>query len=615
MGRPRRGSGADARAEGVLRTVWRAVRLLDPRSRRSYVLAMPIALAVMFLELLGFVALAAIVQVLATPDLVTTAGPTSLVGITQSVVQAESVGGYIAVVGPVAITLLIARGVVASLVSWWQASMLASAEAALSTRLLRVFLNADYGFHLERHSADLIRTVALSVRSLVGRVLLPGTAIITETALIAGLVGALLFLQPLPALTSIAALTVGMMAYLLVVRRKAQRIGIDDERLSALDQRILQEGLGAVKVLTILERRDHVIDRFAKARREHARTLRGMFFMANLSRYYLESVILLVAAAVAFAALLANQTDVLGSIGVMLAGSMRLLPSVQRMLTAINTARVGASSVDTIEADLAVAQRPVPAAPTSQDHAAVSFRDSIELRDVTFSYPSGHEPALRSVSLRIRYGESVGLVGTSGSGKTTLVDILTGLLRPSHGGVYVDGTQITEANLAAWRHQIGYVPQETVILDDTVRRNVALGLDDAAIDDAAVRRALTQARLLELVDEWPEGLDTRLGERGVRMSGGQRQRIGIARALYHNPRVLVLDEATAALDTTTEQQILATIESLRGEVTIIMIAHRLSTVQNCDTQVRIEHGQVVAVDTRVEAPVEVPVRRVAPAIG
>ncbi|MBL6279498.1 ABC transporter ATP-binding protein [Micromonospora fiedleri] len=583
---------------GMMRTLRRAVALLDRRSRRRYALAVPAALIVMVLELVGFIALAAVVQVLTTPSLLTTAGPRSLIGLAQNVVDAQSPTGFVATVGAFAVGLLIARGVFASIVAWWQAGVLARAEAVLSTRLFRTFLSADYGFHLEHHSADLTRTVAQSVRSLMGRVLLPGAAVVIEGALIVGLGAALFIMEPAPALTSMTTLGLAMAGYLAVVRRKARRIGIEDEQLNAADQRIIQEGLGAVKVLTILERRSHVIARFDTSRHRHAQTLRGLLFMSNFSRYYLEAVVLVMAATIAAAALSGGQAAALGSIGVILAGSMRLLPSVQRMMTALNTIRVGAGSIDTIERDLLLANSSTPEQPRSTPPAPVPFRRHIEFRDLAYRYPSAAAPALHDINLTIRYGESVGIVGTSGSGKTTLVDVLTGLLPPSAGGLYVDGTQITRANLPSWRAQIGYVPQETIIVDDTVRRNVALGLDDADIDDRAVWRALEQAQLQDLVKALPEGLDSRLGERGVRMSGGQRQRIGIARALYHHPRVLVLDEATAALDSGTESQIVSTIERLHGAVTIIMIAHRLSTIERCDLRVRLEHGRIETVRAR-----------------
>jgi ATP-binding cassette subfamily C protein len=578
--------------------VWRAAALLDKRGRRDYALAIPCALVVMLLELAGFVALAAVVQVLASPGLLAKADPTGLVGVIQNVVHANSAMAFVATVGTVAVGLLLSRGVAACLLSWWQAGLMARAETALSSRLFRAYMSADYGFHLENHSADLIRTVTQSVRSLITRVLLPGFMIITDLTLIVGLAGALLVMQPLAAFASMSALCLAMAVYLLGVRRAARRIGVDDERLGARDQRLVQEGLGSVKVLTILGRRERVAERFEVMRDEHSQALRGLFFMTNLSRYYLEAAVLIVVVSVAAAAILEGREGSLASMGVLLAGSMRLLPSAQRLMTALNTVRVGMGSVDSVERDLAVA-RAVGGGATSVTApiTALSFSDGIELRNLTYHYPASSIAALRRIDLKVAFGESVGIVGASGAGKTTLVDVLIGLLTPTRGGVYVDGVEVTRAHLPQWRAHIGYVPQDTVIVDDTVRRNVALGLDDDEIDDDAVRRALTQAQLWEAIQALPDGLDSTLGERGVRMSGGQRQRIGIARALYHQPKILVLDEATAALDTVTEDQIAATIEQLYGQVTIFSIAHRLSTVARCDIRVLLNAGQIEEIGT------------------
>jgi ABC-type multidrug transport system fused ATPase/permease subunit len=584
----------------VLGTFRRAVRLLDPRARRGYLLAVPAALVVMCLELAGFVGLAAVVQVMATPTLLDEAGPNSLVGVLQNWVQAPSGTSFVGVVGGIAVGVLVLRGVAATALSWWQAGLLAHAEAALSSRLFRAYMGADYGFHLSHHSADLIRTVVQSVRSLMGRVLQPGVTIITEGALVVGLATALLVIQPLPALTSIVALIVAMTVYLRVVRGAARSIGRDDERFSGRDQRIVQEGLGAVKVLTILERREPVVRRFEQARAEHANSLRGLFFMSNVSRYYLEAVILLIVAGVTATALFSGEETVLASIGVLLAGSMRLLPSVQRLATAVSTVQVGLGSVDTVEQDLLNARERRAPLLAGGEVARVQFTDAIRVRQLSYRYPGSDLPALDSVDVVIGAGESVGIVGASGSGKTTFVDVLTGLLLPTSGEVTVDGRPITQDMLPGWRAQIGYVPQETVIIDDTVRRNVALGLVDEQIDDEAVARALDQAQLTETVASLPQGMHSALGERGVRMSGGQRQRIGIARALYSGPRVLVLDEATAALDSVTERQITDTIDRLQGQLTIVVIAHRLTTVERCDRLVVLSGGRVEAIGTYAE---------------
>ena len=582
----------------MLNTVWRAARLLDPGTRRGLLLGIPIALAATLLELAGFVTLAAVVQVLALPQMLHDAGPDSLVGLARSAVHPHGLTDFVAIVGGLAVTLLILRGIAASALAWWQAGLLARAEATLSAGLFRTLMGTSYEFHLQHHSADLMRTVIQSVRSLTSRVLLPGTTIIIDAFLILGLATTLVVMEPVPALASISALGGAMGMYLLLVRRSARRMGVDDERLMSRDQRIIQEGLRAVKILTTLGRRGTVVRRFETARTEHAYAIRGLFFMSNLSRYYLEAVVLIVMAAVGGTAILGGTDRVLASVGVILAGSMRLLPSVQRLITMVNTVRVGTGSLEQVEKDLFAADSDIKRSAAAPDNPQpVAFERCIEFRDLTYQYPAA-TPALNSINLMVGIGESVGIVGPSGSGKTTLVDVLLGLLRPIEGGVYVDGVKITPELVPGWCARIGYVPQDTVIIDDTVRRNVALGLDDDEIDDTAVERAITQAQLLDTVLAMPDGFDSMLGEHGVRLSGGQRQRIGIARALYTQPDVLVLDEATAALDTETEKQIVETIEKLYGKTTVFVIAHRLSTVQRCDTRVVLDRGRIIGADAR-----------------
>ena len=245
--------------------------------------------------------------------------------------------------------------------------------------------------------------------------------------------------------------------------------------------------------------------------------------------------------------------------------------------------------IDVLHTELALATPEI-----ADTHSSVTpFCAALGLNQVTYTYPGAAEPALKDISLTIKHGESVGFIGASGAGKSTLVDILLGLLTPNSGEVRVDGKNI-QANLRNWQDQIGYVPQSIFLTDDTLRRNVAFGLPESQIDDTAITRAIQAAQLEEFVTSLPDGLETLVGERGIRLSGGQRQRIGIARALYHDPAVLVLDEATSALDIATEDGVMQAVTALQGSKTIIIVAHRLSTVTHCDRLYRLERGVVVA---------------------
>ena len=278
---------------------------------------------------------------------------------------------------------------------------------------------------------------------------------------------------------------------------------------------------------------------------------------------------------------------IVSMLGLFAAASFRLMPSINRTLVAVQSFHYGLPAITTLHRELhsgaLVAASSEPLAPLSA---------SIEAVNLTYTYPGAASPALTGVSLVVRKGEAVGLIGPSGCGKSTLVDVILGLLTPDAGAVLVDGVDIQQ-HLRGWQNQIGYVPQSVYLTDDTFTRNIAFGLPDDRIDPGAVRRAVEAAQLQDLVDSLPDGLDTLVGERGVRLSGGQRQRIGIARALYHDPAVIVLDEATSALDTVTEHGVMQAVQALQGRKTVLIVAHRLSTVEYCDRVHRLTHGRVV----------------------
>jgi len=277
----------------------------------------------------------------------------------------------------------------------------------------------------------------------------------------------------------------------------------------------------------------------------------------------------------------------LPTLGLFAAAAFRIMPSVNRLLSAVQSMRFYLPVIDTLHSEFCL----LNAASTQQRGQPLPFNDALVLDQLSFKYPTAETPALRGISLSIPRGASIGFIGGSGAGKSTLVDTILGLLTPDSGSIKINGVDI-QTNLRGWQDQIGYVPQSIYLTDDTLRRNVAFGLPPDQIDEAAVWRAIKAAQLEQFVNELPQGLETQVGERGVRLSGGQRQRIGIARALYHDPAVLVLDEATSSLDTATEHDVMEAIRALRGEKTLIIVAHRLSTVEHCDRLFRLEQGAV-----------------------
>ena len=279
----------------------------------------------------------------------------------------------------------------------------------------------------------------------------------------------------------------------------------------------------------------------------------------------------------------------LGMFGV---AALRLTPAANTLSTSLIQLRYVRDSISRLHRDFqTVTPVPFEARQSPLGIAPDEFR-CLALDKVRFTYPNARQPVLKTLSLEIRAGESIGLIGPSGSGKTTLVDVMLGLLKPQAGELRYNDRPLQDA-LAQWRAQVAYLPQQTFLIDDTLRHNVALGVEDTEIDENRVKDALKQARLEQLVDELPEGTDTILGERGVRLSGGQRQRVALARAFYHGRSVLVMDEATSALDNETEREIVEEIRRLKGQMTLIVIAHRLTTVQHCDRICSLQNGAIV----------------------
>ena len=495
------------------------------------------------------------------------------------------IGGMLAL-----IVVYVVKAVVLASIARQQQRFVFRVQVELSQRLFMVYLRQSYTFHLQRNSAQLIRNVTSEVGVFAFNGLQGGMVLVTESVLLLGLASLLLFVEPLGTLLVASVLGTAAWTFHGLTRGRIVRSGKARQDHEGLLLQHLQQGLGSAKDVKLLGREAAFLEQYRVHTVRSARAGQQVATLRQLPRIWLEllAVTGLALLVVRMAAQGRAPEAVLPTLGLFAAAGFRLMPSLSRLISATQSLRFGLPAVDVLRAELSLAA-PEPAGPRLP---ATPLRTALELHRVTYVYPGASTAALTDLSITIRRGESVGVVGDSGAGKSTLVDILLGLLTPDRGEVRVDGEDIRQA-LRNWQDQIGYVPQSIFLTDDTVARNVAFGLPADKIDTAAVWRAIRAAQLEDFVHDLPQGLATVVGERGVRLSGGQRQRIGIARALYHDPAVLVLDEATSSLDIDTERGVMQAVRTLHGRKTVVIVSHRPSTVEQCDRLYRLDQGRMV----------------------
>jgi ATP-binding cassette, subfamily B, bacterial PglK len=481
------------------------------------------------------------------------------------------------------------KAVFLGLLAWAQNRFTSNFEARFSLRLFSIYLRQPYSFHLQRNSANLIHNVVTEVGVFTNNVVTPTMQLITESLVIVGICIMLMLVEPVGSIIIIAIFSITSWGFIRLTRERMARWGEIRQHHDGLRLQHLQQGLGGAKDVKLLGRDAEFLNQY----RIHTNARAGVGQLSGtlqqFPRLWLE-LLTIGALAVLIVTILAQGgeiRDIIPKIGLFAVSAFRLMPSVNRIIVAAQTLKYCSPVIDILQKELDLPiEEEIEAATT-----ATSFKNRLELKDISYTYPEAAIPAINNISLSIKQGSSVGFIGKSGSGKSTLVDILLGLLKPDSGTISADGADIQQ-NMRGWQNQIGYVPQSIYLTDDTLRKNIAFGLCDEDIDENAVKKAISAAHLTEFVERLPKGLNTLVGERGVRLSGGQRQRIGIARALYHNPAILVLDEATSALDTATEQGVIEAVNALQGTKTIIMVAHRLSTIEKCDEVYNLLNGEI-----------------------
>lgn len=573
--------------------------LLTSSERRSAAVLVGLMLVGMFLEALGVGLVIPVIALMTQPNLAQDYPQLqSIFHSFEQLTRAQLI--QTAMIAIVAIYLV--KNAFLAFLAWRQARFTNSVQVELSKRLFSLYMAQPYAFHLQRNSAQLIRNVSSEV-GMFSDAIANASMVLAESLVLVGIASLLLVIEPLGTLLVVVVLGSAAWIFYRITRRRLLIWGGARQYHDGMRIQHLQEGLGGVKDAKLLGREEEFLKQYGQHTTESARANRLRVTVSQLPRLWLEWLAVVGLAALVLV-MLAQGRDVesiLPTVGLFAAAAFRLMPSVNRILASSQTLRYNQPSVTTLQNELELLAENADGLESQKRRggSVLSFRNDLRADNVSYAYAGSASRAIDEVSLKVVAGESVGIVGPSGSGKSTLVDLLLGLLVPDSGAICVDGEDI-HAHLRAWQDKIGYVPQSIYLTDDTLCRNIAFGLPDSQIDHGSVRKAIAAAQLDEFVAGLPDGFSTVVGERGIRLSGGQRQRIGIARALYHNPQVLVLDEATSSLDTATERGVMTAVNALRGGKTMLIVAHRLSTVDKCDRLYRLERGKVMAEGTSAE---------------
>lgn len=568
------------------------LKLLSVNERRRAVLLLIMIIVMAFLDTLGVASILPFMAILTNPEIIETNTFLNTFFHASKIFGIESERQFLFFMGILVLFLLIASLLFKALTTYAQVRFVRMREYTIGKRLVEGYLRQPYSWFLNQNSADLGKNILSEVGQIIQTCIMPMVEFISKGLISFSLI-IMLFIAS-PALSLIIGFTlVGTYAIIYYFTNyHLSEVGKKRLKNNELRFTTLNEAFGGIKELKAGNLEQTYINRFASSAEIFARAQASAQVIAQLPRFMLE--------AIAFGGVLSiilylmskgeSFSDALPILSLFVFAGYRLMPALQQVYSSATQLTFIAPALAKLKEDLKIY---VPIK-EEDDNGIISFNKKICLKNISYSYPNSKRTSLHSINLNIPKNNKVGLVGKTGSGKTTIIDILIGLIEPQKGSLEVDEQIIDKNNIRAWQKCIGYVPQNIYLSDDTLAANIAFGVDPKDLNYDAIEKASKTANLHDfVVDELPKQYQTNIGERGIRLSGGQKQRIGIARALYHNPKVLILDEATSALDNQTEQMVMSSINNLNKNTTIIIVAHRLNTVKNCDIIFNFEKGQLI----------------------
>jgi ABC-type multidrug transport system fused ATPase/permease subunit len=579
MGR-KSGSGKPNEKEGN-RMIKKINYVLDRRQKINLCILLVIIFIGAFVELLGVSAIMPLINVAMNPETIDEKWYFVLIRKYTGITDANQMILFLAVL---LIVIYILKNVYVMVMYSLQYRFVFNNQQRLSVRMMKSYMQQDYLFHVSKNVAEFQRNITSDVNGFF-TIVLNVLQFLAEFSVSAILV-IFLFIQDWVSTVAVAVLLFLFMGFFTIFFRKVLvKIGEQSRQANVLVTKWLFQAFSGIKEIKVANKESFFISNYNRHYKDCVRVQRQQSILTYLPKPVMETVCicsLMLAMIIKIAVVKSDIVSFVTTLSVFAVAAFRMLPSFNKITGYISGMMFNKPAIDSVYRDLKeIEQLMEQKTAEHEDTIKVMLHSSIRLNNVSFRYPESDKWILKNASLEITKNTSVALIGASGAGKTTAADLMLGILQPQEGTVTIDGTDLRKC-MKSWHEDIGYIPQVIYLMDDNIRANIAFGIPDAEIDDDTIQKALREAQLDQFVNSLPNGLDTLIGDRGVKLSGGQRQRIGIARALYRNPNVLVLDEATSALDSDTEKEVMEAIDGLHGTRTLIVIAHRLSTIKKCD---------------------------------